>query len=82
MCEHVNWDVRIDLDYFCTLLCETKVIPLTMEVPDLIKIGEILKKMLVGCCLKKRLNRKWPQDLGVLQFIGQLLKSRAKHELT
>lgn len=53
MCEHVNWDVRIDLDYFCTLLSETKVLALTMEVPDLIKIGEILKKMLVGCSLKK-----------------------------
>lgn len=54
MCEHVNWDVRIDLNYFCTLLSGTKVLPLTMEVPDLIKIGEILKKMLVGCCLKKK----------------------------
>lgn len=78
----MNWDVRIDLDYFCTLLSGTKVLPLTMEVPDLIKIGEILKKMLVGCCVNKRLNRKWPQVLVVLQFIGRLLKSRAKHELT
>lgn len=44
MCESVNWDVRIDLVYFCILLSVTKVLPLTMEVPDLNKTREILKK--------------------------------------
>lgn len=54
MCESVNWDVRIDLVYFCTLLSVTKVLPLTMEVPDLNKTKEILKKNVFLIFLKKK----------------------------
>lgn len=52
----MNWDVRTDLVYFCTLLSVTKVLPLAMEVPDFNKTGEILKQIFFF--VKKKAKKK------------------------